>query len=116
MILPVFFILKIIISGLVIAIASWLAGRNPVLAGFLVALPMISMMSILFSYLEYRDMGKINQFAVSILVSVPLSLLFFVPFVMNKWLKMNFALTYLSAIGCLALAYLAQSLIFRNSS
>ena len=72
------------------------------------------MLSIFFSYLEYHDMEKINQFAVSILLAVPLSLLFFVPFLLNKWFKMNFALTYLSAMGLLAVAYLIHHFIFRT--
>lgn len=75
---------------MLIACASWLAGRKPVLAGFIIALPLTSMIAILFSYAEYRDMDKINAFARSIFVVVPLSLTFFVPFLLNKWLKLNF--------------------------
>ena len=105
--------IKIVLSGILIAYASWLAGRNPVLAGFIIALPLMSILSILFSYAEYRDMAKINQFALSILVAVPLSLTFFIPFVLNKWLKMNFPVTYLLAVACVALAYLMHSVIFK---
>ena len=105
--------IKIVLSGILIAYASWLAGRNPVLAGFIIALPLMSMLSILFSYLEYRDMNKINQYAVSILAAVPLSLAFFIPFILNRWLKLNFTLTYGLAVACLALAYLAHSALFK---
>lgn len=108
------FLAKVLISSLVIAFASWLAGRKTVLAGFIVALPLVSMLSILFSYLEYRDIGKVNQFAVSVLVAVPLSLAFFIPFLFHRWLKMNFTLTYVSAIGCLAAAYFLHHWIFKS--
>lgn len=107
------FLIKILISGAIIAYASWLAGRNSVLAGFIVALPLVSILSIVLSYLEYRDMEKINQFAVSILVAVPLSLAFFIPFVLNRWLKMNFPLTFALAIGGLALAYFIHTAFFK---
>ena len=110
-----FFLAKVVISSVIIAFASWFSGKHSILAGFVVALPLVSMLAILFSYLEYRDMDKINQFAVSIFAAVPLSLLFFVPFLLNKWFKMNFALTYLSAIGLLAAAYLIHQLIFKTS-
>ena len=110
-----FFLAKILISATVIAFASWLSGRLSVLAGFIVALPLVSILSILFSYMEYRDMNKVNQFATSILIAVPLSLVFFLPFLLNKWLKMSFALTYVSAIGCLAAAYMLHHLIFKTS-
>ena len=108
------FFTKTLLSGILIAYASWLSGRKPVLAGFIIALPLMSMLSILFSYLEYRDMHKINQFAVSILVAVPLSLSFFIPFILNKWLRMNFVTTYLLAITALTLAYFIHSLIFKR--
>jgi hypothetical protein len=107
------FATKVLISALIVACASWLAGRKPVVAGFIVALPIISMLSILFSYLEYRDMERVNQFAVSILVAVPLSLAFFVPFVMNRWLKLDFLPTYLLAFGAVAVAYVLHSLVFK---
>lgn len=108
------FLIKSLLSGVLIAFASWLAGRRPILAGFLIALPLMSMLSIIFSYLEYRDMQKINQFALSILTAVPLSLSFFVPFLLNRWFKMSFPLTYALAVGSVALAYLAHSLIAKT--
>ena len=110
-----FFLAKILISSVLIAFASWLAGRQNILAGFIVALPIVSMLSILFSFLEYRDMERINQFAASIFAAVPLSLLFFVPFLLNKWLKMNFAFTYAAAIGCLAVGFFIHHLIFKSN-
>lgn len=108
-----FFVFKVLISGIIIAYASWLAGRRPVLAGFIIALPLMSILSILFSYLEYRDMSKINQFAVSILVAVPLSLSFFIPFVLNRWVKMNFTVTFSLALGILAATYFLHKLLLK---
>ncbi len=107
-------IVKVLLSSVILVGASWLAGKNSVLAGFIIALPLMSMLAILFSYVQYRDMGKINEFAVSILVAVPLSLTFFIPFVFNKWLKLNFTVTYLSGIACLFVAYLIHSFIFKQ--
>lgn len=106
-----FFIFKILFAGGVVAFTSWLAGRKPGLAGFIVALPMISMLSILFSYLEYRDMQKINQFAVSILLAVPLSLTFFLPFILNRWLRLNFIASYGLALAFVTSAYLIHHLL-----
>ncbi len=107
------FLLKTVVAGGLIAFASWLAGRKPVLAGFIVALPLTSMLAILFSYAEYRDMRKIESFASSIFVAVPLSLVFFVPFLLNRWLKLNFACTYLTAIACVAVAYFIAAYFFK---
>ncbi len=39
----------------------------------------------------------------------------FIPFFLNKWLKLNFALTYGFAIICLILAYAAHHFIFKQA-
>ena len=110
------FWLKILISSFIIAGASHLAGKKPVLAGFIVALPLTSMLALTWAYIEHRDMNKINEFAVSILAAVPLSLFFFVPFILSRWTKLNYAWTFLAGIFCLALAYGFCYKYFRISS
>ena len=107
------FVAKIFISAAVIALASWLAGRSPRLAGFIVALPLVSILTLLWAYWEYRDTEKINELAFSILVAVPLSLTFFIPFVLNRWLKMSFPLTLALGLACLLGAYLLHSAFFK---
>ena len=99
------FMIKTVVAGIIIAFTSWLAGGKPVLAGFIIALPITSMISLLFSYAEFRNMQKINQFALSILVAVPLSLVFFLPFLLNRWLKMNFFVSFTLGIAFVGLAY-----------
>ena len=108
------FWIKTVLSGMLIAYASSLAGKKPVLAGFLIALPMMSMLSILFSWLQYRDMEKVNEFAGSIFTAVPLSLLFFLPFLLNRWLRMNFPLSYGLGIGLLAGAYFLHHVVLQK--
>ncbi len=110
------FVLKFCLSAFIISFASWLAGKKPVLAGLIVALPLISILSIFFAYMEHRDMNKINEFATSIFIAVPLSLTFFLPFLLNKWLKLNFTLTFLSGILILAIVYALSLLIFKSGS
>lgn len=110
----VLFVLKIIISSLLIAGASSLAGKKPLLAGFLIALPLTSILGLCWSYVEYRDMEKINQFAVSIVVAVPLSLLFFLPFFLNRWLKLSFIPTMIFGLGLLYVAYLIHHFFFMS--
>ena len=109
-----FVVFKILLSASIIAGISWYAGKNPPLAGFLIALPIISILAISFSYFQYRDIEKINQFASSILVSIPLSLLFFVPFILNRWLKWSFFPVILSGLILLFMGYLIHSRIFKT--
>ena len=109
-----FVVFKIILSASIIAGISWYVGKNPPLAGFLIALPIISILAISFSYFQYRDIEKINHFASSILVSIPLSLLFFVPFILNRWLKWSFFPVILSGLILLFVGYLIHSRIFKT--
>ena len=75
-----FFFLKILFAAIVIAFASWLSGKKPELSGFLIALPLASLMALIFSYLEHKNPETSITFAKSILVGVPVSYLFFLPF------------------------------------
>ena len=109
-----FVVLKILLSASIIAGISWYAGKNPSLAGFLIALPIVSVLAISFSYFQYRDMEKISQFASSIVVSIPLSLLFFVPFILNRWLKWSFFPVFLSGFALLFVGYMIHSRIFKT--
>lgn len=108
------FFVKILISATLIAFASWLAGKKPVLAGFIIALPLASMLALIFAYAEHHDMVKINKFAVSILAAVPLSLTFFVPFLLNRWIKLDFLWSFTAGLVLLTLAYFLHSFLLKS--
>lgn len=100
---------KVLLSALVITGTSWLAGKQPKLAGFLIALPLSSMLALLLFQAEYHDAAKASEFAKSILVAIPVTLFFFVPFLLAPRFGFSFAFTYLSGVVLLALGYLAHA-------
>lgn len=75
-----FMVFKITIAACVVAFASWLSGKKPELAGFITALPLVSIMAIAFSYTQHQDASAASQYARSIIFAVPVSWLFFLPF------------------------------------
>jgi len=99
------FLSKVLLAALVIAFASWLSGKKPELSGFIIALPIASIIAIVFSYLEHKNTENSVIFAKSILVGVPISYLFFVPFFFAKSLNMNFWLIYGSGLILLIIGY-----------
>jgi hypothetical protein len=105
-------IVKIAISVGMITGASWLAGKKPGLAGFLVALPLTSLLTLSLNYLEYRDPQRLWEFGRSIAVAVPISLLFFVPFFLVPKERASFLLAMGLGLGALALGYLLHRSIF----
>ena len=105
------FILKIILAAFVIALASWLSGKKPELSGFIIALPIASILAIVFSFLEHKNTENTVIFAKSILIGVPVSYLFFLPFFFAKNLNMNFWLIYLIGIALLVIGYFVHKYI-----
>jgi hypothetical protein len=101
---------KLFIAAGVISFTSWLAGRQPKLAGFLLALPISSMIALALFQAEYRDAAKAEAFAKSIFLAIPVSLLFFVPFLLAPKLGWNFWALYAAGITLLAAGYFVHSL------
>lgn len=83
-------VFKAALSGAVIAFASWLSGKRPELAGFIVALPLMTLLVLPFSMAEYRDPAASVRFAQSIFAAIPVSMLFFAPFLLASKLNWGF--------------------------
>ena len=95
------FVLNVLISAAIISLAAWLSGRLPGTAGFIVALPLTSMIVIPLSYIQHGNPQTTITFAKSIFVAVPVSLLFFIPFLLSGRLGLSFWQAY--GLGCLIL-------------
>jgi hypothetical protein len=98
-------ILKIGIAATVIGFTSWLSGKKPELAGFIIALPIASLLALSFSYIEHRDAASSITFAKSILIGVPVSWLFFAPFFFSDKLGGSFWLCYIIGLALLATGF-----------
>ena len=105
------FLLKVLLAALVIAFARWLSGKKPELSGLIKALPIASIIAIAFSYLEHKNTENTVIFAKSILVGVPVSYVFFLPFFFAKNLNMNFWLVYGLGIILLVMGYFVHKYI-----
>lgn len=95
------FVLNVLITACVVSFVSWLSGRSPTLAGFIVALPLATLIVLPLSYREHADAAASIELARSIFVAIPVSLMFFLPFLFSERLGLSFWQAY--AIGCAAL-------------
>jgi hypothetical protein len=86
----VIFFIKIFLSASVIGLSSSLAARFPQAAGFLAAFPLTTLLVLLFNQAQYRDPANSIAFAKSICLAVPVSLFFFVPFLLAEKLRLSF--------------------------
>ena len=107
----ILFIAKVVGAALIIAFTSWLSGQNPKLAGFILALPLVSLIAIAFSYYEHNDIEKTILFTKSILVALPASYLFFLPFFFAISLNMNFLMIYGAGLGLLIIGFFVHKYI-----
>ena len=109
-----FTVIKITIAAIVIAFASWLSGKKPELAGFITALPLVSILAIAFSYIQYQDAATTAQYARSIIFAVPISWLFFAPFFfIEKW-DLNFWVSYAAGLLLLVAGYFLHQYIMKS--
>jgi len=103
--------IKIFTAAGVIALSSWLAGKRPELAGFIIALPLASLLALAFAHVEHGNAQNSITFARSILIAVPVSWLFFAPFFFSAKLGDNFWLCYVIGLVLLGGGYFIHKLI-----
>lgn len=105
------FAFKTLISAILISFCSWLANKRPDLAGFIISLPLTTLLVLLFSYVEFKSTAHSVQFAKSIFVGVPLSLTFFIPFLLAEQLNIGFWACYFIGSVLLVIAFFVHQLI-----
>lgn len=106
-------VVKVLISVVVLLAAAEVARRSSFWGAFIIALPLTSMLAMVWLYWDTRDMERVSMFARDIFFLVPPSLLFFLPFVFEPrshwpfWL--NFAVgVVLTACAMLGLRFMLK--------
>lgn len=97
--MSVFF--NLLFSASVIALATWLSKSYPVVAGFIIALPLTTMLVLPLSHVQYDNPENTFLLAKSIFTAIPVSLTFFVPFLLAPRFGLSFWQAY--GAGCLLL-------------
>lgn len=98
------FVAKVAVSALVIAAATEVAKRNPFWGALLIALPLTSILAMSWLYFDTRDNQLLTQFAKDIFVLVPVSLVFFLPFWLEKKTQFGFLANMALGLALLAVA------------
>ncbi len=104
---------KTIVAAVLISFVSWLSGRQTSLAGFLTALPLTTLLALAFSQMEWQNAEQSVDYAKSVFAAVPVTLLFFVPFLFAKKFEIGFWQCYLMGCVFLLIGYFAFSNIVK---
>tara|TARA_R110002049_G_scaffold210253_2_gene381112 strand:+ start:2032 stop:2370 length:339 start_codon:yes stop_codon:yes gene_type:complete len=104
---------KTIVAAVLISFVSWLSGKKTGLAGFLTALPLTTLLALAFSHMEWGDTKQSVEYAKSVFVAIPVSLLFFVPFLLAQKFSFGFWQCYSAGIALLGVGYFAHSFLVK---
>lgn len=100
---------KTIIAAVLISFVSWLSGKKTGLAGFLTALPLTTLLALAFSHMEWGNSDQSVEYAKSVFIAIPVSLLFFIPFLFAQKLNLGFWACYSSGVALLGVGYFIHS-------
>ena len=89
-----FYILKILITALIVVVASEIAKEKSLLAGLLVSLPTITVLTLIWLYWDTHDLQKVKDLTNNTLLMILPSLTFFIFFP----ILINFEINVLSMI------------------
>jgi hypothetical protein len=106
------FVVKVLVSAVVIAVASEVAKRDSFWGALIVALPLTSILALSWLYAETRDDSLAVRFARDIFWLVPVSLTFFVPFLLESKTRLGFVPNLIAGLVLLALAVWAMRRLF----
>lgn len=104
------YLLKLGLSLAVILASAEAAKRSPTLGAFIVALPLVSILSMGWLYWDTRDSAKVAAYAREIFFLVPLSLVFFLPFLFEPRSHWPYWLNFLAGLLAMAAAFAALGL------
>ena len=109
-----FNVTKIIVSALIIFIASEIAKRDTLVGAIIVSLPMISLLSIIWLYIETKDIEKIISFSYSVFSMIIPSLSFFLtlPYFLKK--NISFSISLILSIGVMIVLYFGLATLYKK--
>lgn len=104
-------LVKILLAAVLISFVSWLSNKKVGLAGFLTALPLTTLLALAFSHMQWGDAKQSVEYAKSIFIAVPISLLFFVPFLLAEKFNLSFWSCYVGGVFLLGVGYFIHTYI-----
>jgi hypothetical protein len=106
------FAINLGISVSVILAAAWLSKRQPATAGFVAALPITTMLVLLLGRADDVPFNDQVRFSRSLLVGIPLSATFLLPFVAAPRFGLSFWSSFVAGLVLLAAGYVFHRWIF----
>ncbi len=98
-----FFIFKVIVSAFLIAAISSLAKTFPKWAALLTALPLMTFLSLIWIYVETKDLARLESYTKDVLIWLIPSLIFFAAAILLFRARVPFVISMAVSTTCLFL-------------
>lgn len=98
-------VINVAVSVAVIVVAAWLSKRYPATAGFVTALPITTILVLVLGHVDGVPVAQQATFAKSLLLAIPLSASFLLPFVVADRLRLSFWTAFAAGLAILGVAY-----------
>jgi len=108
------FLIKVVISAFLIAAIAEVAKRSDFLAAILASIPLISVLGIIWLYIDTKSIAAVSELSKAIFWMVIPSLIFFVTLPLFLKLKMNFAFSMILSLAIMVAAYFLMILLLRQ--
>ncbi|MCI0747583.1 MAG: DUF3147 family protein [Verrucomicrobia subdivision 3 bacterium] len=97
--------IKITVSALIIVAVSEISKRSSFFGGLLASLPIISLMAMIWLYVDTRDVAKVASLSINIFWLVLPSLVFFLIFPWLLKMKVHFVASFVLSTAAMLLSY-----------
>lgn len=106
-----YYIIKIAVTVVLVVLISEVAKRSSLIGAILASVPLVSVLGIMWLYIDTRDIGKITDLSTSIFWLVLPSLALFVTLPILLKREMNFYLSMGLSIAVTVLCYYAMIVV-----
>lgn len=94
-----FFVLKITVSALIIGIVTEMARKFPVYGGIMAALPLVSLLSLFWLYVQGEQPTQLSKFAMGVLWGFPATAILLLIVAFSLKYSQSFYISILLGIG-----------------
>ena len=110
-----YYAIKVIISSLLVVLITEIAKKSGIIAGMIASIPVVSLLAIIWLYIETKDIVKVKQLSISIFWLVLPSLSFFIllPFFLSRNVRFGWAM--LLSLSIMIILYTIFILILKKN-
>jgi len=101
-----FYLIKIVVTTGLVVIISEIAKRSSLVGGIFASIPLVSVLAMLWLYIDTKDVAKVSSLSVNIFWLVLPSLTLFIALPVMLKQGLNFYLSLSLSVGLTALCYL----------